>query len=413
MARTLDKKMLSSFVQEVRGYLPQIRAHLTSFGKDPKQREALEETYRFVHTIKGASAMMGLAVLSHVTYYVEGTVEEIMGGQVHFDKAMEAWLRRATDQIERYLNGLVSGDVPEQSIVADVVQSFRRLKGFPESGDAAAIEEVLAGQEQPSITQPDRQRSEPVADQHARALPEDTARTTASGPDKRASQATPASPPVAPRPPASAAPVAARQNQPAVPPLTPSVESDGELEALIGSIDQEVGRTYGNQQAARAPGQPLQATAASKEMADRYVLFDLAESRYAVSVASVFEVGRVPQITPLPNVPSWLRGVVNLRGEILSIIDFRAFLGMADTQARESSRMLVIKSAGEEVTTSLIVDRVVGIVQLPQMRLEPPPAPDSDRVAPYLSGVCQHQDQVLAIFNLENFLLSPEVCQFS
>jgi two-component system, chemotaxis family, sensor kinase CheA len=143
MARTLDKKMLGSFVQEVRGYLPQIRAHLTSLGKDPKQREALEETYRFVHTIKGASAMMGLAVLSHVTYYVEGTVEEIMGGQLHFDNVMETWIRRATDQIERYLNGLASGDVPEQAIVTDVVQSFRRLKGFPEAGDAAAIKEVL------------------------------------------------------------------------------------------------------------------------------------------------------------------------------------------------------------------------------------------------------------------------------
>jgi purine-binding chemotaxis protein CheW len=104
--------------------------------------------------------------------------------------------------------------------------------------------------------------------------------------------------------------------------------------------------------------------------------------------------------------------VINLRGEILSVIDFRTFLGLDEGLHTESSRMLVVKTLGDELTTSLIVDQVRGFVQLPKAHLHTPTLPTEDKVAPYLTGVCEHDNQTLAVFDLERFLLSPEIRQF-
>ncbi len=81
---------------------------------------------------------------------------------------------------------------------------------------------------------------------------------------------------------------------------------------------------------------PVAATAAAaardtgREAAQghRYVLLSIASAHYAVREAFVTELERVPKITPVPHVPAWVRGVTNLRGDILSVIDMRTFLGL-------------------------------------------------------------------------------------
>jgi chemotaxis signal transduction protein len=74
--------------------------------------------------------------------------------------------------------------------------------------------------------------------------------------------------------------------------------------------------------------------------------------------------------------------------------------------------MLVVKTRGDEITTSLVVDQVMGIVSLSATRLDASTSPTPGKAAPYLSGVYEHGNQVAAVFDLERFLLSPEVRQF-
>ncbi|MBM3224003.1 MAG: purine-binding chemotaxis protein CheW, partial [Candidatus Tectomicrobia bacterium] len=179
------------------------------------------------------------------------------------------------------------------------------------------------------------------------------------------------------------------------------------LDALVGSIDRDVHQVYSQGLVPQSPSRRLD----SQNQTERYILFTLGESRYAVPVPHVVEIGRIPRITPVPNVPSWVRGVINLRGEILSVLDFRTFLGMEDMHHDEHSRMLVVKTPGDEVATSLIVDQIMGIVPLTTARLEIP-ATSNNKAAPYLTGAYEHEDQVCAVFDLERLLLSPEVRQF-
>jgi purine-binding chemotaxis protein CheW len=188
----------------------------------------------------------------------------------------------------------------------------------------------------------------------------------------------------------------------------PLAHTPGALDALVATIDDEIQRVY----TTAAMSTVRQRTVDGESMLERYLLFTLHGLLYAVAVPQVLEVGRLPAITPVPNVPAWLRGVVNLRGEILSVIDVRTFLGLEEGHYTESSRMLVVKTLGEEMTTSLVVDQVKGFVQLPKTSVQTPAAPAEDKVAPYLAGVCEYADQTLAVFDLERLLRSPEVRQF-
>ena len=78
---------------------------------------------------------------------------------------------------------------------------------------------------------------------------------------------------------------------------------------------------------------------------DRYVLLSIASAHYAVLEAFVTELERIPKITPVPRVPAWVRGVTNLRGDVLSVVDMRTFLGL-DPTSSHSARMLVVRCGG-------------------------------------------------------------------
>jgi purine-binding chemotaxis protein CheW len=131
-----------------------------------------------------------------------------------------------------------------------------------------------------------------------------------------------------------------------------------------------------------------------------------------VPIANVIEIGQPLSITPVPNVPDWVPGVANLRGEIISMVDLRAFLGMERVGYRQASRMLVAQASQEDMTTGLVVDRVNGIRYLSADRIGEPTAPIEDQVTPYLDGVYEHEERLLVVLNLDRLLLSPEMQQF-
>ncbi|MGE3541021.1 MAG: chemotaxis protein CheW [Candidatus Tectimicrobiota bacterium] len=398
MAKKLDQKILAGFVRETRLYLPEIRQGLNQFYQDVTQREALDEALGYAHTIKGASLMVGFPALSQLAGCAEETLQQVAAGTRAIDPPCLTWCEHVLEQIEQYLEGLLAGDAEQPALVAAVLQEFRDFQGLSVPGEApaapagpAAAEESVAAA---AVLSTEMRAEEALlsADEDdfsvellSETVEEDAAALEAQEQAQRQAAALAASPSQA-----AASPPAAAES----------------LEELMRSIDQDVQRVYGHEAAATvAPG-------GREVQAARYILFTLAGSRYAVPVPSVLEIGRVPPITPVPNVPPWVRGVINLRGEILSVIDFRTFLGLEDSHASEHSRMLVVKTAGDEIMTSLIVDQITGIVPLSGTLLDLPATVASHPVASYLCGAYEHEDQVGAVFDLERLLLSPEVRQF-
>jgi len=144
----------------------------------------------------------------------------------------------------------------------------------------------------------------------------------------------------------------------------------------------------------------------------KYVIFSLADARYAVPLSNVIEIGHRPKTTVLPHVPDWLLGVTNRRGDILSVVDLRTFLGITEMNSTSPGRMLVVRTTNDEMTTALIVDQVNKILDLPADQVQKPTAPVETKLAPFMLGVCEYRDELLAVLDLEPILLSDEMRQF-
>jgi hypothetical protein len=104
----------------------------------------------------------------------------------------------------------------------------------------------------------------------------------------------------------------------------PDEEDSHLLDELMATIDEEVEEVFGpGAMANLAPAEPVGAA-----VEEQHVIFTLAGTEYAAPIANVIEIGRPMVVTPVPNVPDWVLGVANLRGDIISMVNLRAFLGM-------------------------------------------------------------------------------------
>ena len=177
------------------------------------------------------------------------------------------------------------------------------------------------------------------------------------------------------------------------------------LERLIAQIDREAVRnTLG-----------LLTEVAPRDAAAnliKHVLFVLAGTHYAVPLANVLEIQRVPQITSLPQVPEWLRGVTNMRGDVLSVVDLRMLLGLAPSERLEGERMVVVKSTSEEIAIGWIVDRVAGIRGIGAEELKPRSALMTGPVISFIQGIVQRGERLIAVLDVNRVLGSPELRQF-
>lgn len=178
------------------------------------------------------------------------------------------------------------------------------------------------------------------------------------------------------------------------------------LAELLGAAEAKL-------QAGAASHEPASRRAAAPGLAGRSVIFELGQTRCALPIDRVVEIGEVPKITPVPNVPSWLAGVANLRGDVLAVIDLCALVGLPpfDRERRRGRLLVVRSSAGPkgEVAAGLWVDAVHGVSQLARTGLAPPGGPVDDALAALLEGVLVHEGRLLAAIDLDILFAHPEL----
>lgn len=152
MSKPMDRKVVMGFVDEARAYLPRIQAALEKLDPKDDLASALEEPHRFVHTIKGASSMVGFPTLSHMAYFMEEAMEEIAGGELKLDDALRRIITMTLERIGQYLDKIEAEDDHVEPLVRDVTKAFRRLRHLPESGDEDVIKSLLAQPAEPSLS---------------------------------------------------------------------------------------------------------------------------------------------------------------------------------------------------------------------------------------------------------------------
>ncbi len=139
----------------------------------------------------------------------------------------------------------------------------------------------------------------------------------------------------------------------------------------------------------------------------KLVTFRLGADRYGVEIGMVREIQRAGNITAVPTVPEFVVGVMNLRGNILSVVDIRVFFGLPAVTLRESTRILVVEGSG--VRLGIVVERVDEISDVRGETIKPPLSLDKGITDDYIRGIVTHRGEMLIVVDLEKILSNPRL----
>ena len=139
-----------------------------------------------------------------------------------------------------------------------------------------------------------------------------------------------------------------------------------------------------------------------KEETFQLVSFRLAREWYGVEITKVKEVIRAEKITYLPSIPAYIAGIVNLRGNILSVTDLKMIFGLPHEELTERTRIVAIESGVLE--TGLLVDEVGEAIEVPISKIEPTLPTIAPEMEGYIEGQCRVDDKLIALLNVEKVL---------
>lgn len=129
------------------------------------------------------------------------------------------------------------------------------------------------------------------------------------------------------------------------------------------------------------------------------IIFRLAQEWYGVEITKVKEILKTSKITYLPSSPESIAGIVNLRGNILSITDLKKMFGLPHEEPTEKTRIIAIASGIWE--TGVLVDEVVDSVKVPVHEIEPSLFTLSKDGGQYIEGHCRVGNQLIGLINVE------------
>ncbi|TQD25667.1 chemotaxis protein CheW [Methanolobus vulcani] len=136
---------------------------------------------------------------------------------------------------------------------------------------------------------------------------------------------------------------------------------------------------------------------------NQLVIFNLGVEEFGVNIMQVQEIIRMPDITRIPRAPEYVKGVINLRGKIIVVMDLDRRFGMQETEMTDESRIVVVDIEGTIV--GLVVDSVSEVIRLKGSNIEQTPEIITQKInAEYLKGVGKMDDRLLILLNLENIL---------
>jgi purine-binding chemotaxis protein CheW len=128
------------------------------------------------------------------------------------------------------------------------------------------------------------------------------------------------------------------------------------------------------------------------------VVFKLGREEYGVSILQVQEIKRMMDITRVPHSPDYIKGVINLRGSVLPVIDTKKRLDLPPADYTDDTRIIIVKV--EDLVVGLIVDAVSEVSTIASDNIEPPAAVASGTSAQYIEGVGKQDDKLLILLNL-------------
>ena len=138
----------------------------------------------------------------------------------------------------------------------------------------------------------------------------------------------------------------------------------------------------------------------------QWVTFRLDNEKYGINVMQVQEVLRFSEIAPVPGAPTYVLGIINLRGNVVTVIDTRSRFGLKSSEISDSTRVVIIEL--EQQIVGILVDSAAEVVYLRASEIDVAPNVGNDESAKFIQGVCNREGELLILVDLDKLLSDDE-----
>ncbi|MBE6081735.1 chemotaxis protein CheW [Acidilutibacter cellobiosedens] len=134
---------------------------------------------------------------------------------------------------------------------------------------------------------------------------------------------------------------------------------------------------------------------------NKYVIFKLIDEYYGLDIENVISVEKMQEFTRVPNAPSYVRGVINLRGEVIPVIDLREKLGLKLKSTDENTRIIIVSES--EINLGIVVDSSSEVLEIQRSLIDKPLASEEESNN-YLKGIGKVDGRLIIIIDLEKLI---------
>lgn len=143
----------------------------------------------------------------------------------------------------------------------------------------------------------------------------------------------------------------------------------------------------------------------------KYLTFQLAEEGYGIGILKVREIIGMLPVTPVPQTPMFLKGVINLRGQVIPVVDLRLKFGLMEEQYTERTSIIVVEVKGltNNIPIGIVVDTVSEVINIQAQEIEPAPAFGSSINTGFILGMAKTEGGVKILLNIDQVLSADEL----
>ncbi len=146
------------------------------------------------------------------------------------------------------------------------------------------------------------------------------------------------------------------------------------------------------------------------QLGGKYLTFKLGDEEYGVEILKVREINGIMKITAVPRVPEFVKGVINLRGNVIPVIDLRLKFGLEEIEHTEQTCIIVV-NIGREI--GIIVDTVSEVLDIAGEQIDPPPQMGGVTDASFILGMGKVADAVKILLDIDRVLDASEVTEIA
>jgi len=142
------------------------------------------------------------------------------------------------------------------------------------------------------------------------------------------------------------------------------------------------------------------------DLAGKYLTFELGKETYGVGILKVQEIIKMQEITKVPHTPDYVKGVINLRGKVMSVVDLRRAFGMEEAEATRDTCIIVMQVRGGEtpVILGVIVDKVSEVLEIGNEEIEPTPSFGTQVDTHFILGMAKTKDAVKILLDMDRIV---------